>query len=406
MVASGEIFHLFPRWNASPISPLTSPLAPPPPPPCATLAPGVEFLAICLILIGAAALLRSAFPRLFLRIQTLIVPPALPRLLAKKIKHWRYAMEVRSGGGRTHGGLGTAGLHLPGRGQPRPGGIPGSIIPGGSSILPSWTTSAAGAVPLPGGARLLCPGQPGIGAGGSAAAAAAAMRGLEKKNSGQGSWEFLGAGQGGSSSGGSINHGMVTGTSPGGSMAASTAAVVRTPRSPYGPAGGGRIDIESGRGGQGGQEEGSLPGGAMAGSASAASLSSRSAAVRASGCGVHVYSNGDRYEGEFYQGKCSGSGIYLFSGSGGRYEGDWVDGKYDGYGIETWSRGSRYRGQYRKGLREGYGVYRFYTGDVYAGQWAKGQSHGVGVQTCADGSKYVGEFTWGSKHGVGKYTFR
>ena len=368
----------------------------------------MEFLAICLILIGAAALLRSAFPRLFLRIQTLIVPPALPRLLAKKIKHWRYAMEVRSGGGRTHGGLGTAGLHLPGRGQhTRPGGIPGSIP--GSSILPSWTasavTTAAAAVPLPGGARLLFTGQPGVGAGGSAGAAAAAvaMRGLEKKNSGQGSWEFLGAGQGAGGAGGSGGTpSMATGTAvtAGGSGVAATAAVVRTPRSPYGQAGGSRIDIESGRGGQGGQEEGSLPGGG------AASLSSRSAAVRASGCGVHVYSNGDRYEGEFYQGKCSGSGVYLFSGSGGRYEGDWVDGKYDGYGIETWSRGSRYRGQYRKGLREGYGVYRFYTGDVYAGQWAKGQSHGVGVQTCADGSKYVGEFTWGAKHGVGKYTFR
>lgn len=121
--------------------------------------------------------------------------------------------------------------------------------------------------------------------------------------------------------------------------------------------------------------------------------------------GVQVYSNGDVYEGEFYQGRYSGSGVYYFYMSG-RYEGDWVDGKYDGYGVETWSRGSRYRGQYRQGLREGYGVYRFYTGDVYSGEWSNGQSHGCGVQTCEDGSRYVGEFKWGVKHGFGYYHFR
>eukprot|EP01018_Ginkgo_biloba_P029215 Gb_23248 [translate_table: standard] len=121
--------------------------------------------------------------------------------------------------------------------------------------------------------------------------------------------------------------------------------------------------------------------------------------------GVEVYSNGDVYEGEFHQGKCSGSGVYYYYVNG-RYEGDWVDGKYDGYGVETWARGSRYRGQYRQGLRHGYGVYRFYTGDMYAGEWCNGQSHGYGVQTCEDGSRYVGEFKWGVKHGLGYYHFR
>lgn len=121
--------------------------------------------------------------------------------------------------------------------------------------------------------------------------------------------------------------------------------------------------------------------------------------------GVQNYSNGDVYEGEFHQGRFSGSGVYFFYLSG-KYEGDWVDGKFDGYGVETWARGSCYRGQYRCGLREGYGVYRFYTGDVYSGEWSKGQSHGCGVQTCVDGSRYVGGFKWGVKHGFGYYHFR
>ena len=121
--------------------------------------------------------------------------------------------------------------------------------------------------------------------------------------------------------------------------------------------------------------------------------------------GVEFYSNGDYYEGEFYKGKCNGSGVYNYFVNG-RYEGDWIDGKYDGYGIESWARGSRYKGQYRQGSRHGYGVYRFYTGDSYAGMWFNGQSHGTGVQTCSDGSCYVGEFKFGLKHGLGCYHFR
>ncbi|KAK1438476.1 hypothetical protein QVD17_04285 [Tagetes erecta] len=124
-----------------------------------------------------------------------------------------------------------------------------------------------------------------------------------------------------------------------------------------------------------------------------------------SGYLVKVYSNGDVYEGEFYKGKCSGSGVYYYN-LNGRYEGDWVDQKYDGYGVETWAKGSRYRGQYRQGLRHGYGVYRFYTGDMYAGEWFKGQCHGCGIHTCEDGSKYSGEFKGGIKHGLGHYRFR
>ncbi|XP_019241829.1 PREDICTED: phosphatidylinositol 4-phosphate 5-kinase 1-like [Nicotiana attenuata] len=110
-----------------------------------------------------------------------------------------------------------------------------------------------------------------------------------------------------------------------------------------------------------------------------------------SGCRVHVYSNGDVYEGEFHKGKCSRSGVHYYHLSE-RYGGDWIDGKYDGYGVETWTKGSWYRGQYKQGLRHGVGMYRSYTGDLYAGEWCNGQCHGSGVHTCEDGSSYTGEF--------------
>ncbi|GAB2230311.1 hypothetical protein Droror1_Dr00014572 [Drosera rotundifolia] len=125
-----------------------------------------------------------------------------------------------------------------------------------------------------------------------------------------------------------------------------------------------------------------------------------------SGSWVQVYNNGDVYEGEFVNGKCSGSGVYCYYLSSGRYEGDWVDGKYDGYGIETWSKGSRYKGQYKEGLRHGFGVYKAHAGDVYVGEWCNGKCHGFGVYSCCDGSVYVGQFKWGVKHGLGHFTYR
>ncbi|KAK8941334.1 hypothetical protein KSP39_PZI010316 [Platanthera zijinensis] len=122
--------------------------------------------------------------------------------------------------------------------------------------------------------------------------------------------------------------------------------------------------------------------------------------------GVQFYRNGrDFYEGEFYRGKSSGSGVYYF-GRQGKYEGDWVDGKYDGYGIESWARGGRYQGHYHRGLKHGIGVYKHNNGDSYAGEWFAGRSHGRGVHGCADGSSFMGEFKCGAKHGFGYYRFR
>ncbi|KAJ7525102.1 hypothetical protein O6H91_17G036500 [Diphasiastrum complanatum] len=136
-------------------------------------------------------------------------------------------------------------------------------------------------------------------------------------------------------------------------------------------------------------------------------IGSKSKCERSNLCGERVlrYANDDIYEGEIYEGSCSGSGVHYFCSSG-KYEGDWVDGKYNGYGIETWAPGSRYKGQFQQGLRNGYGVYRFQTGDEYSGEWLHGQSHGYGVQTCNDGSRYIGEFKRGMKHGIGYYRFR
>jgi len=72
-------------------------------------------------------------------------------------------------------------------------------------------------------------------------------------------------------------------------------------------------------------------------------------AGRKHGKGVKAWANGDRYEGEFFEDRLEGFGVYSFG------RGPW--------------QGERYEGDYVAGQRHGHGVYRWTTGDVYRGPW-------------------------------------
>ena len=90
--------------------------------------------------------------------------------------------------------------------------------------------------------------------------------------------------------------------------------------------------------------------------------------------------NGDKYIGEFKNGKRHGQGTYTFA-SGDKYIGEYKDGKYHE------------------------GTYTFASGEKYVGEFKEGKYHGQGTTTYADGEKYVGEFKNGKRHGQGTYTF-
>ena len=120
--------------------------------------------------------------------------------------------------------------------------------------------------------------------------------------------------------------------------------------------------------------------------------------------GKVTYPNGDKYEGEFSNGKRSGHGNYLHT-NGDKYVGDHKNDNPHGKGTYTWVGGEVYVGDYKNGVAEGKGTLKFVDGDTYEGEFKQDKKHGFGTYQYADGSKYVGEYKFGEMHGQGTYTW-
>ena len=41
----------------------------------------------------------------------------------------------------------------------------------------------------------------------------------------------------------------------------------------------------------------------------------------------------------------------------------------EGYGTYKWANGERYKGQFKEGKKHGYGINTWPSGDVYYGEW-------------------------------------
>lgn len=66
---------------------------------------------------------------------------------------------------------------------------------------------------------------------------------------------------------------------------------------------------------------------------------------RICGVGVSVWSDGRRYEGEWYNNCMHGKGIYTWP-DGRKYEGEYNYDKKHGYGILTWTDNRRFEGYF------------------------------------------------------------
>lgn len=89
------------------------------------------------------------------------------------------------------------------------------------------------------------------------------------------------------------------------------------------------------------------------------------------GKGYYYYSNGDKYIGEFTEGKRHGHGAYYFA-NGNVYKGEHHHNQRHGYGTYKWKNGDVYVGEYQNNDRHGEGVYQFANGVKQEGIWKDG----------------------------------
>lgn len=71
----------------------------------------------------------------------------------------------------------------------------------------------------------------------------------------------------------------------------------------------------------------------------------------------------------------------MFS-NGDRYNGNYEDGKPSGLGVYIWKSGSIYEGEFKEGLKHGKGVWRKHKDDI-------------------NSNRYEGEYLFDKKHGFG-----
>lgn len=109
------------------------------------------------------------------------------------------------------------------------------------------------------------------------------------------------------------------------------------------------------------------------------------------GKGTYVFSNGNKYEGEWFEDLKNGYGV-LYYLNGERYEGFWENDKAHGKGTLTYIHGDKYVGDFRSALKHGKGDLFYANGDTFSGEWKNDRANGQGVLVYANGNKYEGNW--------------
>lgn len=78
------------------------------------------------------------------------------------------------------------------------------------------------------------------------------------------------------------------------------------------------------------------------------------------GKGKYFYANGDKFVGEFQNGKKNGLGIMYWGANskfkGNRYEGEWKDDEMSGRGVYLCGNGGKYVGEMKRNQKDGFGI--------------------------------------------------
>lgn len=94
------------------------------------------------------------------------------------------------------------------------------------------------------------------------------------------------------------------------------------------------------------------------------------------GYGTLILKSGDRYIGQFKDGKYSGYGTMDFI-KGARYEGEFKNGKFEGEGALTVQDEGKYIGDFANGAFSGIGTYYYEDGRVVSGKWSNNKFAGT-----------------------------
>ncbi len=132
------------------------------------------------------------------------------------------------------------------------------------------------------------------------------------------------------------------------------------------------------------------------------------------GNGTYFYTNGDKYSGDWVDGRKEGNGRYDWADSSyyiGEFKNDFRDGKGNYVGADGVSlEGSFVKGEYvptygcvSGDCVNGKGTFNFNNGDKYAGYWVNGKRNGYGRYDWGIGGYYVGYFKDNKLHGDGAY---
>ena len=91
------------------------------------------------------------------------------------------------------------------------------------------------------------------------------------------------------------------------------------------------------------------------------------------GHGLYIDKNGNKYEGGWKNDKASGYGCKRFKKTGDVHEGYYENDKRENFGVYLWSNTDKYIGNWSNGVMHGQGTFMWSRGDVYQGQWVNGK---------------------------------
>lgn len=119
--------------------------------------------------------------------------------------------------------------------------------------------------------------------------------------------------------------------------------------------------------------------------------------------GIYTFANGNKYVGEFKDGKQNGQGTGVYA-NGDKYVGEFKDGKMNGQGNYTATSGDKYVGEFKNDKFNGQATYFYADGEKYIGGFKDNKRHGLGSHFSLDGTKFYGEYRDGLANGQGIVT--